>query len=575
MSFLTVEDVNSASLQYTNDIHIIDTSKISLQEFEGVLYDFCIVSHHIDGNNHIFTFEVHNTLWCGEYHALKNNGGYITDCVYNSSTQTITVTTTESNFKMCLYLCSFYSSFNFRRFTYIPNDRVILLKKNEIGTSKKLKLKSPKGFTTSKDYTLNLGVNDLYWTSNTTAGKILVLLKKTDLIFDIDSNLTVGIVNRIYLNVDNEYLPNGSLVDEDLLDIIVKYGDIEIPVAYDSGLNDYYFDLDLTDKIDNKSIKLEIIVNEIDLVNASKHNVTLPCNYSSASSYQELQSHIVAGVEIIELTNDITFNSNLIVPHNLLIYANKHNIYLGSFNILVSDNVSIEIDDANFFNGTNCFIQQINSKLVLSDCRFANAIISDNYKGSVISADYDGVDDSIITELIDCTFINCHHTIYHGGELTIKNCKALFNNFNNAVDTDYPAFLTAYDGTVELTNSIFDIDYDIGNLCNNNVDIKFAEALVGLGENTIFNGFNTNQLKYNDALPFFEAPYNNKSHIFAKYYYPQINSCVISSPILNKEDSSVCHMILGIDWVFKNNVQVTRVDWENENNVRKIDWGEI
>ena len=33
----------------------------------------------------------------------------------------------------------------------------------------------------------------------------------------------------------------------------------------------------------------------------------------------------------------------------------------------------------------------------------------------------------------------------------------MFNSFNEGVDTDYPAFLTAYDGTVELTNSIFDI----------------------------------------------------------------------------------------------------------------------
>ena len=59
-----------------------------------------------------------------------------------------------------------------------------------------------------------------------------------------------------------------------------------------------------------------------------------------------------------------------------------------------------------------------------------------------------------LTELIGCTFINCHHTIYQGGELTIKNCKALFNSFNDAVDTDYPAFLTAYDGTVEITHAL-------------------------------------------------------------------------------------------------------------------------
>ena len=561
MTFLTVEDVNSVNLNHINEYYELDTSKISEQEFSGVLYDFCIVGHSINGSYHIFTLEVHNSLWKGGYYVEQANVSY------DSSTNTLTVVTNKSSIVFYLILSN-YASFSLAKHLAVPFESFMLITKKEIGTTKKVKYIDLQHNKNIIEYnrTLNLGVN-----SGLTNVPLLVLLKKTDLVYNLSDDLTVGIVNQIQLDVDDDYLPGGSLVDEDLLDIVIKYEDIEIPVVYDSELNDYYFNLDLTKKIDNKPIKLEVIVNEIDLVNASRQNITLSCSYSSASNYEELQRNIVAGAEIIELTNDITFNSNLIIPHNLMIYAKNHNIYLGSYNINVLEGISVEMDDGNFFNGTNCFIQQVNSKLVLNNCKFSNAIISDNFKGSVISADYDGLDDTIITELVNCRFVNCHHTIYHGGDLTVKDCKALFDNFNENVDTDYPAFLTAYDGTVELIGSIFDIDYNN----DDNPNIKFAEALIGLGENTIFNGFATNQLKYNDILPFFDAPFNNKSHIFVKYFYPQINAYVISSPILGKEDRSVCHMILGTDWVYKNNVQVTRVDWQSENNIRKIDWSEI
>ncbi len=573
MTFLTVEDVNSVNLNHINEFYELDTSKISEQEFDGVLYDFSIVSHSINGNTHVFTFEIHNTLWSGGYYFTKNNGEYL-DISADYRDDLLIVITNEPSICLVLYLSSLYTNKQIGKIEEIFLDNAVyVINYDEFNKRhdplRMINLKYNASFSYGIA-TINSGVNvinDLSYPFY-----FIVLVKKNDLLFDLDNtNVTVGVINHVPLNIDANYLPNGSLVNGDSLDIEVHYNDIVIPVFYDSELNDYCFDLDLTKKIDNKPIKLEVVVNEIDLINAGKYNITLDCNYSSASSFEELQSNIVAGAEIIELTNDITFNNNLTIPHNLMIYAKNHNIYLGSYNANVSEGVSVEIDDGNFFNGTNCFIQQINSKLVLNNCKFSNAIISDNFKGSVISADYDGLEDTIITDLVKCRFINCHHTIYHGGELTVKNCKALFDNFNENVDTDYPAFLTAYDGTVELIDSVFDIDYTD----DNNQDIKFAEALIGLGENTIFNGFATNQLKYNDILPFFDAPFNNKSHIFVKYFYPQINAQVISSPVLGKEDRSVCHMIVGADWVYKNNVQVTRVDWQSENNVRKIDWSEI
>lgn len=576
MSFLTVEDVNTVNLNHINEYYELDTSKISEQEFDYVLHDFCIVSHSINGAMHTFSFEIHNELWTGGYYFTTPDGNYLDINASRLNDGTIVFNTEDyDSVILHLYLCSFAPSFNFKRlegiFIDAENNGIYTLPNNKIRVDKNLTIKTLK---TNKIQTINFSPNS-FGIYNAAQFYLLFLLIKTDVLFGIEHECTVGIINKIRLNVDRDFLPEGSLVSDEMLDINIRYEDKLITTYFDDDLGDYCFDLDLTNKRDNKSVKLEIMVNEINLVNAAVHNVVLDCKYSSASSYEELQRTIISGAEIIELTGDITLNNNLSIPRNLLIYGNNHNIYLSSYNIQIHYNISAEIDDINFFNGTNCFIQQLNSKLVLKNCRFNNAVISDNYKGSVISADYDGTDDSIITELIGCTFLNCHHTIYHGGELTINNCKALFNTINEGLDTDYPAFLTSYDGSVEVTNSIFDIDYNIEELCSNDVDIKFAEALIGLGENTIFNGYSTNQLKYNDILPFFEAPYNNKSHIFVKYYYPQIDACVISSPVIGKEDNCVCHMILGIDWVYKNNVLVSRADWNSENTIRKINWEDI
>ena len=73
MSFLTVEDVNTVNLNHINEFHEIDTSKISLQEFENVLYDFVICNHTISGAEHTFTFEIHNSLWSRLYHVANAN----------------------------------------------------------------------------------------------------------------------------------------------------------------------------------------------------------------------------------------------------------------------------------------------------------------------------------------------------------------------------------------------------------------------------------------------------------------------------------------------------------------------
>lgn len=134
MSFLTLEDVNTANLDYINEYYELDTSKIGTEEFENVVFDFCVVSHSISGSEHTFTFDVYNTLWTGAYWLSKSNGTYINSDA-DVSSNTISFVTTESSVKLHLYLCSFAPEFTVMRLEYIlKTNEPTIVSKNRIST---------------------------------------------------------------------------------------------------------------------------------------------------------------------------------------------------------------------------------------------------------------------------------------------------------------------------------------------------------------------------------------------------------------------------------------------------------
>ena len=559
---LTVEDYNSVNTKYVNEYYALDTSKISDQEFTNISYDFCIVSHSINGNNHTFTFQIQNSLWCGGYWFTKTNGEYI-DVNGSYENNILTFTTSQSAVILHLYLCNFADRFNVMRLQNIitnENKGIFIVPINTENILVNV-LNVKTGDEQSTELPIYIGVKD------TQNFYLLCLPIKTDLVFNLNTDVTVGIVNHVCLNVDDAYLPDGELVDEDELDIIVKYGDLEIPVTYDTDLNDYCFDLDLTNKIDDKPIKITVQVNEIDVITSNTIEISLNCNYPLASNFSELQSQLTAGAEIIELTDNLSFTNNLIIPYDTYIIGDGFNINLSSYQIIIPDNVNLKLNNVNFTNGQSCFIQKNNTQLTLNNCKFTNAKITDNYKGSVISSNSETTN----TTVTNCTFHNCHHTIYTGGNLNISNSRALYDDWNDSVDTDYSAFLTAWNGNIEITGSTFDIDYQNKEITDEK--ILYAQSLIGLSRECVFNGSNASIMDNNNTLPFFNNIYNNRSHIWIPYYYESIESIVVSSPTSGNEDRSVCHTILGMDWVFKNNVQVTNRD--NANNIRKIDWSDI
>lgn len=570
---ITLEDVNSVDMGYINEIYTIITTDLDNGESVSVLYDFINYSHTIDETAeklHTFVFEVRNSLWNGRYAVNKPNDYYLSgeSTDVSVSGKTITVHTTESALKLMLHLCSFSSSGG--GLNGIPEETdAIHITKNQIGTYRTFNYWDRQHRDTrSVDVELQPGIihlkNDEY--ASILNWKVLVEVVKTNLVFDLNSDLTVGKVNHVPLGVDSHYLPTGDLVDGAELDIVINYKNTLITAEYDGTVGDYCFDLDLTDKLDDANVNLAVIVNESDYVNPSSHNVRLSCEYPTVSSFSELTSSIVAGAEAIRLTGDITFNSDLVLSNPLYMICDGYKLQLSGNSIIV--NGSCRIDDAIVTGGSPCFIQGANSKLSLNNCRFENASISDEHKGSVIST---LPVENILTELNSCIILNSHHSIWHNGTLTVDKTRALYDNYNSSVDTDYSAFLTMVDGECEITNSVFDIDYS--DLCTDEIDIKFAESLISISPDAILNNVIGSRLASNNGLNYlFDT---NLSHVYVKYYYPDLETCIITSPLLDYEDKACCHHIIGTDKIFKDNVQITRADAHTENTNRKISWEDI
>lgn len=154
--FLTVEDINTIDINtFVNEYFVVDTSLIGTDEFSDVQYDFVKVSHTISENQHIFTFEIHNSLWCGGYYFTKSNGDYI-DMDATLDNNIITFTTNQSSLKLHLYLCSYALEFNWIRLEYAFEDMdTIIITKKELRSTRRIYYTSLKDG--SRKYT-NIGL---------------------------------------------------------------------------------------------------------------------------------------------------------------------------------------------------------------------------------------------------------------------------------------------------------------------------------------------------------------------------------------------------------------------------------
>ena len=594
--FLTVEDINTIIYNAggKSGYHLIDTSKISsVADFTNIKYDFVIVSREKVGNNFVFTFEVKNNNWGGAYCCLTNDDEYISTGYSISQNGSIVLTTTETSVKLILY-CSAWrsdSSLDYELIDWIPtvdfnNDLIqtydkflnhedIFVPCKQLSTGDTAEL--PVSLSEGLFYDNGFGYYCYYYG----------VIKRTTIDFTVNNaSLVSGKTNKIILNCDSDYLPGGDLIDDNHpVRIKARYDDELLNVYYDSNVGKYCFDLDLSDKVGKGQVRFSVVVYDNKTVNYHEYVFIKEYDYEVVSTLAALNTAIEDDkVNAVRLGADITLsNNNLNFGTDMVIYGDNHKIVLSQKSIIVDD-CKLVINDCTLQQGDPCFTQEKGSEVILNNCKLSGhrSTMYGNLGSSIYcNIDINSLDDpsDFKTSVINCSFItpSAACEILHGGELLVDNCKFHCNTVLKGV----VQFLYQVDGVAVIRNSVFDIDgrdtinsmSGIGDyLCTNQKSAMYGQALFMCGETATINGARHEDLQADNSLPFFDAPYNNQAHVFLKYYYPQITACVFASPLNGKEDKNCCHAVSGLDWVFKNNTQITRASAGTENTTRKIVW---
>lgn len=543
MNFSTLEDINGAIFENQKSSLYEIPITISADEFTNVKIDFCTISRTKNGNNYTFTIEVNNSLWNGEYYFKQADETYI-DNDGTWSNNKITFTTSYKDITFVVYINNLNTTFSFKRIKYIPYPFDITHK----ATLKEIDKWVYHDYINLQDNTVVTGNLHLQkglfdWAKSPNIFYYIGELIKSDFVFDCTQQLVLGKVNTVRLNGDSDYKPNGSMVGDNVPSITVKYGDIYIPVTFDSTVNDYVFDIDLTSKQTEGKVRFNVIVDTNDVLNATETEVTLQSNYETINNESKLITLFKNG-GIGRLGANITLTNDLTITKDVLIIGNTKTINMNSHKIIVPTDKTFKSENTVYTNGYNTIQQHTSSTVELTECTFTNC----TGLGSVIDCQLDmeslEVENDFTTNITGCTFTNNDLCILHGGELNIENCTVTGKIGN----PNYPYFLYQTDGNATILQSNF-------NLSSNtqiSTDIEFNSCIFICGETATINGYDHSQLQ-NNNITTFTTTQRNTSSINVTYYYP-----TISDYITLESSKGYCHSVSDVDYVFKSGVSVTR-----------------
>ena len=376
----TVEDVNGTV--YRNQgfyWHMIDTSKISSDsDYTDIQYDFCKVSRSTNGSNITYTFEIINSNWSFGYYIRKANGDYIgTQGSYNPVTNKLTFTTTEQSINLFLYMGLVKLDDYIYYLSYVlKNNKLDYDGPVQSGVLSVDLIDLATGDEFTIDHTVSPGYNlisfyphpqDLQY-----CGYLLVNLIKTDFEFNCNQTLTVGKINKVSLGAYSQYKPGGSKIGSYTPNIKVIYNNKTIPVEYDT--DDYYFNLDLTEKTEPGKVKFKVIIEDNEVLNYTETKVTLESDYELVTTLAGLTSACDSnGSTLIKLGADITLTGgNMPVKHDIKIVGNDKTLTCTGGRLWVREGNTLNIEDLTFTTGKTCILQNIHTTVELDNCVFIN-----------------------------------------------------------------------------------------------------------------------------------------------------------------------------------------------------------
>lgn len=552
MSFLTLEDVNTAL--YSNQgywWHTIDTSVIDpdgTAVYKNIKMDFCKITKKEDtSTTYNYTIVVDNLMFTKGWMVLSYYNSQL-PYIFNFSGNTLYISNipkSDAPIKILLYMGITPLSVRYTIMPgYIVND-VVSLNFKELNTSQTVKCKTwedSEEIQISKQ--LTVGFNEIIRDS-ISYGFVLVNLLKSDFKFTCTQQLIVGKVNKVQLGTDSEYLPDGDMIGEYTPSIRVLYNDKTLPVTYDDTLNDYTFDLDLTNEDKEHKIHLTVLIDSNEVLNNTSTQVTLQSSFETINTLPKL-GHLFNVGGVGRLGSDLTLTDDLTVTKDVYIVGNEHTINMDGHKIIVPSDKIFKAEQTTFNNGENTIQQNEGSKVELNTCTFTNC----TGLGSVIDCQIDvtSLDNptDFTTILNKCTLNNNDLCILHGGNLTVTDCTV-----NGKISDDkYPYFLYQTDGEAHITGTVFNLTHNTPIT----TDIGYNSCIFTIGETANINYGDHKEYSQNNVTGFLENS-RNISIINITYYYEPIEDYVTL-----QSTNGYCHSVSSVDFVFKTNVQLTRSD---------------
>ena len=557
MSFLTVEDVNTALLKYEK-INLWHHIQIN-QGVGHYYYDFIDCSTTKSNNTYTHLIKVNNALWTGRFYLSAGDWSYTV-----VDDNTIQITTTKPVLDIYFQIGGYTTS---RKVCYIPF-RILNIEQEFYALNKPLdihfKLETPINYFDVRyggfdwEETITVNINDDYLDLHIEDNRLITHLKISEsgnaddyyviqikqdksinALFPVNQDLILGEINTVnFLYVGDDETPPINRFE-----IISDY-----PISDITGNS---FKLDLTDKFDTNNVQIKYKINNEVTYDCIPFEKDYTVKYNVVSDVTGLNSFFDKQGRVLTVSNEITLNKSLYVYNDMVITGENAVIDCNGYNIIVDGELTI--DGVTFRNSPRVFIQNNNSKLTIKNCTFTGNGFGVNV-GGVVFCNYSD-ENNIQTVISNSRFINNNSCIFHTGELTVMDCYFEVNNEFKHEEIDVNNVFGIYQTSGELKFNNNEVYFDLTNdyYTVNRINIGFKQAILNIGESAIVNGNSTDKLLMNNNT-FLQ---NNKITTTSKYYREDVSSNVNINPV-NTSNSNYLWIIENYDYIFRTNTEINR-----------------
>ena len=557
MSFLTVEDINTALLKYEK-INLWHHIQIN-QDVGHYYYDFIDCNTTKSNNIYAHLIKVNNDLWTGRFYLSAGDWSYTV-----VDNDTIQITTTKPVLDIYFQIGGYTTG---RKVCYIPF-RILDIEQEFYTPNKPLDIRfkletainyfdvTYVGFDWVETITVNINNDylDLHIEDNRLISHLKISKKgiaddyyiipikqdkSINALFPVDQDLILGEINTVnFLYVGDDETPPGKLFK-----IICDY-----PV---SDINRNSFKLDLTDKFDTNNVQIKYKIKDDTIHDCIPFEKDYTVKYNTVSDVTGLNSFFDKQGKVLTVSNEITLNKSLYVYNDMVITGENAVIDCNGYNIIVDGELTI--DGVTFRNSPRIFIQNNNSKLTIKNCTFTGNGFGVNV-GGVVFCNYSD-ENNIQTVISNSRFINNNSCIFHTGELTVVDCYFEVNDEFKHEEIDVNNVFGIYQTSGELKFNNNEVYFDLTNdyYTVNQINIGFKQAILNIGESAIVNGNSTDKLLVNNNT-FLQ---NNKITTTSKYYRDDVSSNVNITPV-NASNSNYLWIIENYDYIFRTNTEINR-----------------